>query len=443
MSHRFFCTRSAGLTLLTALALLLPTGSASAQSCVGDTCDLGGQLRSQIGNGLPIPISFAPAGTGQILSQPGQIVATPSATLMQQTTGTWPGNARSLRLAPSQFQHNRPQIGIPLLAANPAVLSVKTNLDIVNPHPSPQTPVTQQVLRAGGRPGNAVVQWCAGLPAPTGTFNPGCSAPDNFGFSTTVPTPLGGTTFTNTPLANGRITYTATKNQFGGPSAAQTLGTAQVYFNAGGLVLADLAPGTGNPGGGCVFGTATGPGGARPNCIVAISQATPSTSGAVGGFFEKVVANPADVNLTGVWAAEIGPAGTVQTLLFPIPTAATQTTLNGAVIPPGQPIVFTGQAATSYGFPNTTGMLTISVTANNGPVDEIFIRTGADGRNATGSGPLTLVSGAVSNRSLSGANGNRGWGTFLIPEPGTLMAASAAFLALAGVHAVARRRNRS
>ena len=39
-----------------------PTGAGDA--CVGTQCGLGGQLRGQIGDGLPLPISIAPARTG-------------------------------------------------------------------------------------------------------------------------------------------------------------------------------------------------------------------------------------------------------------------------------------------------------------------------------------------------------------------------------------------
>ena len=100
-----------------------------------------------------------------------------------------------------------------------------------------------------------------------------------------------------------------------------------------------------------------------------------------------------------------------------------------------------GQGATSWGLPLTTGQLKISVTANLGP-EEVFIRTGTDARNQAGSGVVAFVSGAISERVISGPNGNRGWTTYEIPEPSAIMAASAGLFALFGCHQLVRRRSR-
>ena len=72
------------LCSLSIVASMALAGAASA-ACVGSTCSLGGQLRAQIGNGLPIPISLNPAPDGDLRwGQPGQIKATASATIQQQ-----------------------------------------------------------------------------------------------------------------------------------------------------------------------------------------------------------------------------------------------------------------------------------------------------------------------------------------------------------------------
>ena len=105
------------------------------------------------------------------------------------------------------------------------------------------------------------------------------------------------------------------------------------------------------------------------------------------------------------------------------------------------PIPFTGQAARSWALPATTGMLTISVTAALGGA-EIFVRTGGDNRTAGGEGVVSLVSGAVSARAISGPNGNRGWQTLQVPEPSAIFAASAALFALLSLHQLVRRRAR-
>jgi hypothetical protein len=82
--------------------------------------------------------------------------------------------------------------------------------------------------------------------------------------------------------------------------------------------------------------------------------------------------------------------------------------------------------------------LTLSATAAS--PDEIFIRQGHDGRNANGSGLLSLVGGSLSNRSLSGPNANRVWQTYWLPEPSALATGASALMILAGCHGLVRRR---
>jgi hypothetical protein len=410
------------LSIVASMAL---AGAASA-ACVGSTCSLGGQLRAQIGNGLPLPITLNPAGTGDLRwGQPGAIAAASGATLQQQTpapAGT-PGTApRSLKLIkPSLFTYDDPLVSIGVIKANIKVFAVQTDLEYTNPHPgttefgspAPGGPFVTQTLEAGGRTGLAVVSWCAGLPAPTASGNPGCDAPDAFGFSTTT---TNGQTGVTQPLSNGLVRYTATKNQFGGTGGARVLGTAMVFFNAGGLAVGDLP---------CTIGT-------QPLCIVAISLVVPGTAGVGGGAFANKVTNPAFTTATGVFTADIGGNGTINSV-----GAAVKDSM-------GNPLPFTGQAATSWGFPNTTGKLTISVTQNqDAPTElETFTRTGGDNRTAGGEGIVVLVSGAVSSRSISGPNGNRGWATYNVPEPSVIFAASAGMFALLGCHQLVRRRNR-
>ena len=65
---RHMVTRNTlALALMALLAPLIFVGSASAQAglaCLGTVCGLGGQIRKQIGRGLPLPISIAPARSG-------------------------------------------------------------------------------------------------------------------------------------------------------------------------------------------------------------------------------------------------------------------------------------------------------------------------------------------------------------------------------------------
>ncbi len=63
--------------------------------------------------------------------------------------------------------------------------------------------------------------------------------------------------------------------------------------------------------------------------------------------------------------------------------------------------------ATSFGGPWTTGMVTVNQSAAV-PSPEIFILSGTDTR-VNGVGTINLVAGALSDRTLTGANANRGW----------------------------------
>ena len=65
-----------------------------------------------------------------------------------------------------------------------------------------------------------------------------------------------------------------------------------------------------------------------------------------------------------------------------------------------------------------------------------------DNRTLMGGGTLSLVSGALSNRAISGPNANRGWMRLVLPEPKAALGAGAALAALAVCHALARRRTR-
>jgi hypothetical protein len=64
--------------------------------------------------------------------------------------------------------------------------------------------------------------------------------------------------------------------------------------------------------------------------------------------------------------------------------------------------------ASSFGFPFTTGMITVSAPGADGG-GELFMLTGKDSRTSGGAGTIQLVAGAVSQRVTSGPNANRGW----------------------------------
>jgi hypothetical protein len=164
-------------------------------------------------------------------------------------------------------------------------------------------------------------------------------------------------------------------------------------------------------------------------CQMAVSVPVPITNGVFGATLGKQVVNPQGLTLSAIRTGTIGANGTILGI--------------GAVVPSGGPFLngaWPQQGVTSVGLPATTGMLTISVTGQAGPVPEIFKRSGYDGRNAAGSGLLSLVGGALSNRTFSGPNANRTWITYWLPEPGALVAGTSALMMLGGCHWLVRRR---
>jgi hypothetical protein len=248
---------------------------------------------------------------------------------------------------------------------------------------------------ASGRPGGATVTFCAGSGGTGGSidnnFNGACQSPSD-GVD-----------------INGLVRFTRTRNQFGGIGNMRRLGTAMVHFNKDGLALISL-PCTG--------------------CEMQISTVVPPLTPVAGATFGETVMIPAFQTPTGVYTGTVGFNGTIIGVGDPVTVA-------------GVGINFTGQAATSVGFPWTTGRITISVTdVLPGVPVEIFIRTGTDARDANGNGVVVLNTGSMSERSISKGNANRTWMTLEIPEPSAIYTASAGFLALFGCHQWVRRRSR-
>lgn len=245
-------------------------------------------------------------------------------------------------------------------------------------------------LRASGRTGAATVSWCPGQVV-TVFGNPGCGSA------------------AAGPGINGRLVYTKTANQFGGVLQGKVGGFADIAIRVSG----------------------TPPG----NVTAIFAIANPFPTGAQGGpfGFVGVTAGEAPGPPNGVGGFVAGDNGTLLTQVFAHPTAN------------GQP-----NPATTYGGPWTTGQVKVSVTAALGP-DEIFTFTGSDNR-VNGVGTISLVCGGVSDRGVSGPNGNRGWLNYTIgpvildgPVPAVShggLAAVFGLLALAGGYALHRRARR-
>lgn len=467
------------ITLLTFLAAMAFTGTASAQAglaCSGTVCGLGGQIRGQIGDGLPLPISIAPGYTGPFkggtsvggynnavihtvpatpngaplvgagLGQPGQIKPTASATVMQ-TTAIPGSQGRAITLPAEQFGYGpAPEGSIGVVNFNNNVFAVQTNLIFDSPHPGTDgqgnvvsvpggggSRMLSRGLAGGGtisqgRPGLTTVSYYAGASIYTAA-NPSLTANVRLHTPNAVTNKPGSpnNNYLHTPNQaqvtaaagdvagiNGVARFVATGRQFGGISTGRTLGTAKVYFNN----IQALNPAVDLP---CT-GTAM--------CAFGLSTVFPATTGVAGGPFGGTANNAAFVTATGVYTGTIGFNGTIHGVGSPV-TAA------------GVNVPYTGQQATSVGFPATTGMLSITVTSMlpNDP-SEMWVRTGTDARDADGNGVIATLTGSMSARNISKGNANRTWSTLEIPEPGSIAAAGAALLGLFGAHQIVRRRNR-
>jgi hypothetical protein len=97
--------------------------------------------------------------------------------------------------------------------------------------------------------------------------------------------------------------------------------------------------------------------------------------------------------------------------------------------------------ATSVGFPWTTGRVELSQPSAIGAYEKFTI-TGKDSRTAKGSGTISLVAGALSDRNLPGPQANRAWMRFQLPEPDAALGAAAALAVLALCHGLVRRSTR-
>ncbi len=457
------------ITMVAFLAPIVFASTASAQAgvaCAGTSCGLGGQIRGQIGDGLPLPISIAPAqgGSGSLavagpftaitiqtapatpnglalvgkgLGQPGQIKPTAAATIMQTTApGTGP---RQITIGAGVFNYGgQPRGSIGVVNFNVAVFAVQTQLTYDSPHPGTTklgapaftagggavpTPAAN-VFAAGGRAGPATVTYYADAnllgnlstnygDIPPGTAMQGSGGPHDI---------------------NGVARFTKTVNQFGGQSIGRAMGTAKVFFNSAPLNPATAlpckvtaTPGQGTSAMGGFVPYVTGPGCAWGLSIVDLTLSD-ATVGAAGGAFDGFNTGVAFVDPTGVFTGTIGFNGTIIGTGNPV-------TASGVNVP------FTGQGNQGVGFPYTTGMLSITVDLVVGVTSEMFVRTGVDARDAGGNGVISLVTGSMTARDISSGNANRTWITLEIPEPSAIFAASAGLFALFGCHRLARRRS--
>lgn len=262
-----------------------------------------------------------------------------------------------------------------------------------------------------------------GWPNVAATFSPGgAPGPDVLG------TPAGGV-----------IAYSGGTKSFGG--------AGQFRFTPG--------PGRGVVGGGS-FPVPVNGVGAVPVASVWINAfgalpATAMTMAMVGASAPAGIAQPgAPLSFTTMMGPNTNTFnGPVTTMFGPLTTLAFRAVnFGGNPVGPNGTITssiavggpgLSNMVTASKGFPWTTGFITVSQPGAVPP--EVFFLSGTDTRVA-GQGNLSMVSGALSLRNLSGPNANRGWVQMqlAVPEPSALFALSGALLMLGACHTVVRRR---
>ena len=421
---QFLLTGNSAAELQIGTGLPLPVGTAGiflggmTPMNGGTSCGMGpgGCTISPDGPGTPfwpplliprnanIATTGAPGSPGR--GEPGSLA---TMTIMPALTTSAGG---AIVIPPSAFI--RPAAGVPVPIAvfptNPAVFQVATTIDFAWPAPpatftimssmggSPMVTVPGSVTFApGGAPGpgtamgpaGGIITYSGGTKAFGGaglfaiSAGPGAGAvPPN-----RVPTNLAGMD----PVASVWINFKG-----GLPTTVMTIG----------IVGASAPNGIGAPGG---------------------SLAAPGGTTMFGPVLNGAMTMP-----NGIGVVNVPLGGTACTMFCMGPNG----TVNGSLQPGG---AFPSNMVTgSKGFPWTTGLITVSQPGAAPP--EIFFLSGTDMRVA-GVGNVSLVSGSLSDRALSGPNANRAWLRLAMPEPTVAAGAGAALAMLALCHGLVRRRS--
>jgi len=367
-----------------ACLLLALGGAATARAKTYSLTGGGGQLA--IGDGLPLPIQVFPtSATGTVF--PPLLVPANTAKIIQGTTAM--SVQQRLTIPAGVLSRPAQQRTLGLFAQNPTLYAVATNLGW-------QWPAAPAVLSTGARTGNKTTTFLA---------------------------------------AGGTIRYSnALASKFGGPArfAIADGPPAGLIPGAPMTAYAIAVRPTGNPP--CTHPELIPPLGgtfSNPACVAALGALWPHSviGGPVSTFASSY--SPPGPPVPGIGLGKFGqtPIGTVSFFTY---------------TPNGTRAGFTN-AASSFGFPWTTGMLTISHPC--GQICDFFTITGMDDRTPGGAGTIQLVAGGLSNRLLSGPNANRGWVRLqLQPRPDAVpamspagLAATAGLMLLVVVYALRRR----
>ncbi len=321
----FMVTKMRLTSLLAAFAIVAGM-AATAQATMHP---LTGNLRFQIGDGLPLPITFQPAPNGAVLPIPGAYVSLPPGT----------GPARDLVFVEGkEFQYAVSTRNLPVFLLNDQVYQVKTSLGITYPlNAGSQLSSRKLSTSVRGRTGGPTVSYCHGNGTIMGNDNPAC--PNGQGL-TSLP---------------GIMIYTRTSNQFGGALTGRIFGGADIALNGQG---ADQPP--------CA--------GAECKVLMALVNPNSTGTGGIGNIFGGSGTSPGTPASPGAYSATITLAGKITGVgSFSGPGIANPTTAAGAPWTTGMITVSQSQAVgstsifTLTGFDNRTagGAGTISLVAAN------------------------------------------------------------------------------
>jgi hypothetical protein len=357
----------------------------------------GGEL--QIGTGLPLPIGPAgiflggmvPGTAGPTFWPPLLVPPVSNITaggLTRTIMGTGGGG---ITVPPAVLSIPAPGVPAPIAVfpTNPAVMQVATTISYA-------WPAASAVFSSGGAPGPAVL----------GTGGGGIIAYS--GGAKSFGGPAQFAVAAGPGAAGGRVP----------PNGLGALPVASVWINfLGALPTSVMTLG--------IVGASAPLGLAQPGAPVAAPAGTTMfgpvlTAGAMTMPNGIGIVN-VPVGGGGCTMFCVGPAGTVPSSFAP-----------GAAFP-------SNMVTASKGFPWSTGFITISQPGAGPP--EIFFLSGTDMR-VGGVGNLSMVSGALSLRALSGPNANRGWISLNLPEPTVALGGMGALAMLAFCHGLVRRRSR-
>jgi hypothetical protein len=378
----------------------------------------GGQM--QIGGGLPLPIQATCNATCTGTHFPPLLVERVlSATVVQTTTRT---TGQKL-MVPKGVLSRPAHVPAPKILGqadnNPALYAVATNIKWTWPE-------TARTFSLSRRTGNTTTTFNAGGGRSirySNALGRKFGGPANFALYLGAPGPPGG----------------------GGPPG-------DLKANAGATLYIIAVQPTGQPP--CTHPAFAG---ANPACVAAIANVLPTggttmTRGlaAPGGGsgappFTTGPLVPFTVTTPGGTPIQVGQGGPIPGIGVVKAGGAPRGTIS-LFAWAGATVGLTNMASSS-GFPWTTGMLTIKATAAGG-AGESWKITGRDNRNAKGVGAIKMVSGALSQRTVTGDNANRGWVRLNLmrsPEPGVpalspvALAATAGLMLLAAGYAMRRR----